>query len=368
MSKVLYLSNSIIPSQTANSVHVMKMCSAFRSEVHDVTLLCKTKNKRDLTNDIFSEYQTENEFEIKSYTIGDGFFSRFRSLVVSFLFFPFYILRNARNSDIIYSRNRHASFILCLLRIKHDYEMHGISKFGVQAFIDKKIYHSKYTKSIIVISKSLKLDLELEFGLIGDKIKIAHDGADEIEINSVKKIDLKGSIHAGYVGSLLEGKGVDMICHVAPYFPNVTFHIVGGSSEEINELKKKHGHQNLIFYGYVNQIKVKSFLKAFDFVMLPNKSSVITSNGEDIGKYTSPLKLFEYLAFNKVIIASRISSFLEVVSDDDVYFFQESNLNDFKKAIENVLLGEKKLNDGKGLIKTKYSWDMRVSYLLGKDV
>ena len=36
---LVYISNSIIPSRTANSIHVMKMCQAFADNGHDVVLL-----------------------------------------------------------------------------------------------------------------------------------------------------------------------------------------------------------------------------------------------------------------------------------------------------------------------------------------
>ena len=37
--KILYISKSIIPSRTANSIHVMKMCQAFADNGHEVVLL-----------------------------------------------------------------------------------------------------------------------------------------------------------------------------------------------------------------------------------------------------------------------------------------------------------------------------------------
>ena len=41
--KILYISKSTIPSRTANSVHVMKMCQAFSDIGHDVVLLAPIK-------------------------------------------------------------------------------------------------------------------------------------------------------------------------------------------------------------------------------------------------------------------------------------------------------------------------------------
>jgi glycosyltransferase involved in cell wall biosynthesis len=48
-SRILYVSKSIIPSRTANSIHVMKMCQAFADNGHEVVLLApnlKTKYEK----------------------------------------------------------------------------------------------------------------------------------------------------------------------------------------------------------------------------------------------------------------------------------------------------------------------------------
>ena len=37
--RIVYISNSTIPSKAANSVHVMKMCQAFADNGHEVVLL-----------------------------------------------------------------------------------------------------------------------------------------------------------------------------------------------------------------------------------------------------------------------------------------------------------------------------------------
>ena len=37
--RILYISKSVIPSRTANSIHVMKMCEAFADNGHEVILL-----------------------------------------------------------------------------------------------------------------------------------------------------------------------------------------------------------------------------------------------------------------------------------------------------------------------------------------
>lgn len=50
--KIAYLSNSITPSRTANSVHVMKRCQAFAKNGHHV-ILYDLHFKQDNIDDVF---------------------------------------------------------------------------------------------------------------------------------------------------------------------------------------------------------------------------------------------------------------------------------------------------------------------------
>lgn len=67
--KIVYITRSIIPSKTANSVNVIRMCSAFASLGHQVTLLAPITKKLEEkgVEDIFKFYGVENNFEIKNY-------------------------------------------------------------------------------------------------------------------------------------------------------------------------------------------------------------------------------------------------------------------------------------------------------------
>ena len=65
--KIVYISRSIIPSRTANSIHVMKMCQAFADNGHDVILLApnlKDQYEKEV-NDIYEFYGVKKNFFIK---------------------------------------------------------------------------------------------------------------------------------------------------------------------------------------------------------------------------------------------------------------------------------------------------------------
>ena len=47
--RILYISKSVIPSRTANSIHVMKMCQALADNGHEVILLAPNlKNQYEI--------------------------------------------------------------------------------------------------------------------------------------------------------------------------------------------------------------------------------------------------------------------------------------------------------------------------------
>ena len=65
--RITYISKSIIPSRTANSIHVMKMCQAFADNGHEIILLApdsKNEYEKDI-NDIYDNYGVRKNFKIK---------------------------------------------------------------------------------------------------------------------------------------------------------------------------------------------------------------------------------------------------------------------------------------------------------------
>ena len=65
--KILYISKSIIPSRTANSINVIKMCQAFADNGHEVILIApniKNKYEKGIEN-IYEFYGVRENFYIK---------------------------------------------------------------------------------------------------------------------------------------------------------------------------------------------------------------------------------------------------------------------------------------------------------------
>jgi glycosyltransferase involved in cell wall biosynthesis len=361
LRKIIFISNSIYPSQDANSVQVARMANAFSRNEFIVYLLAKSSYSDYDKNKFYKDFDVSakvNLFFVKTLK------STFISLFSSFIIFPFFAVLNKNKYTLIYSRNIYSTTVLCFLGINHFYECHGISSNFICSLLEKYIYKSSRLNFIFVISERLKIDLTNKFDLEISNLIVLPDGADLHARSDLKKVKLNGDyiFNIGYTGSLYKGKGVELIFKASIQLKNIGFHIIGGSDEQILQIQKKYKNKNLFFYGHLNHSVVKNFINSFDAVTIPNMSKIYTGDGENIGKYTSPLKLFEYLSLNKTIISSRTAPILEILDECDAIFFEPGNLSDFIKKI--LISKSYKFSKGRALIKKKFSWNIRIKTII----
>ena len=115
--RILYISKSIIPSRSANSIHVMKMCQAFSDNGHEVVLIAPDiKNKYEKgIEDIFEYYGVQKNFEIKKLWHPN---SKLGAIIYTFFIFVYLLLNNF---DLVYGRFLHGCYIASLLKKKSNF-------------------------------------------------------------------------------------------------------------------------------------------------------------------------------------------------------------------------------------------------------
>lgn len=367
--RIVYISNSIIPSKTANSVHVMKMCQAFADNGHEVILLAPNRHKEFIKNvdNLYEFYNVKNNFKII-------FLNYSYIRYIGIIYYTMNVFKKLKilNPDLVYGRDLYSCF---LSSFKYDtvYEIHAPMNNNIKRMIlDTMNQNSNYKKNI-VISKVLK-NIILKSQNINEKnIYVAHDGSDkvfdfDIKIDSIKN---NGKLNIGYVGSLYKGKGVEIIIEISSFLPNVIFHIVGGKEEDIIYWKKNIFAKNIIFYGFVNQKDLSKYINSFDICLLPNQKNVYIENkinkNSNIGEYTSPLKMFEYMAHKKPIIASNLDVLKEVLNNKNSILVKYDNNKEWINAINKLndknlrkILAKSAYND---FIKN-YTWLIRAKNII----
>lgn len=118
-----------------------------------------------------------------------------------------------------------------------------------------------------------------------------------------------------YAGHLYPWKGVDALIEALALVPEVDGRIVGGHPREgdlarLTALAAARGlGSRVLFTGLLPPQAVAGAIADADILVLPNTATEVSA------RYTSPLKLFEYLAAGRPIVASRLPALIEVLED-----------------------------------------------------
>jgi glycosyltransferase involved in cell wall biosynthesis len=235
----------------------------------------------------------------------------------------------------------------------------------LSALAAREAFVYRNCKGVIALTKHLADDIRNQYG-ITTPIHIAPDGFDaELSARSVTANSNSRPILL-YLGSLHPWKGVDMLVRVMRYVKGARLRIVGGVPERISQLRslaKSMGlDQQIEFLGPVDPIKRFDIIAEADICLLPSSNTSIGS------RFTSPLKLFEYMAMGKPIVTSNLPAIREVLTNSEnallVDFGDEEK---FASAI-NLLLSSPELQLRLGTnakaLSRRYTWKARVQNIL----
>ena len=366
--ELLYLSASVIPSASANSVHVMKMCDAFQRAGVRTTLLSRTGNMGS-TGAEKQFYGTTTDFTLKSYpTINVRGISFLTSLLYSRD-----LVATSNERTIYYGRDIPSLLLCTILGKKIVYESHGLPEKKVLKLMESALLKSRNILGVVYISQALKA---LYDESIKDSVRdlVLHDSAD-LPPNWEDKIPLDGDevFKAVYVGALFSGRGLDLIFSLAARLPDVGFHLFGGSKEDLDREKsiaKKKQLKNVYFYGYIYPRDTYKCRNSGDVLLMPYKKSVMTiNNASETSRYMSPLKLFEYMASKKPIISSDHDVLQEVLTDNkNALLCDPDNIDAWEGAIIKMKnsdsLCQRLAKQAFSDFETQYTWDKRAASIL----
>lgn len=336
--RLTYLANIRIPTERTHSYAIMKMCEEFAAQGIQVELLVPNKRKI-IGTDPFGYYGLKRNFSIKYLPAIDFLSKRGATgrlfFWIDHMIFSLAILLSGcgRDADIIYTRDYALAKLFAGRNII--LEIHDIPE-RKNAFLTAV----KKVKKIIVISDGLKEALIKE-GVSRANIVVAPDGVDlekfdimvsqdqarqKLSLPSDKKIIL-------YIGHLYGWKGADVLAEAAEFLKNHLVIFVGGVSAELSEFQNRHqGSANIKITPFQKRELMPFYLKAADVLVLPNKKGEAISE-----KYTSPLKMFEYMASGRPIVASDLPSIREILNAGNSVLVEPNNPEDLAQGIKKLI-------------------------------
>lgn len=374
--KIVYLSGASIPSHTANSIQTMKMCQAMVQAGHDVELIipryphAPSVVKED---DLWEYYGIRVRFPVRRLAwpriLGGDVFGGLAAL---------YAMR--AGADVVYGRHLPALAMTSMAGMPTICELHDIPRGTTGPFYFWMLTRRKGTYLLVVITEALRRDLASTYkgDFDEDDVLVAPDGVDLERFANVPDqeairrrmgLPLDRCI-VGYAGHFYPGKGIEVIIRLVERHPDIFFLLVGGEEDTLRALRRwveeKH-IANVFLAGFVPNTDVPLYLGACDILLLPNQPRVQASGGGNIGKYTSPLKLFEYLASGKAIISSDLPVLREVLDPSVAWLVQPDDIEAWGDALEELCRNAEKrraLGLSAKLHARQYGWLTRAKKIL----
>ncbi|MEU6114451.1 glycosyltransferase family 4 protein [Streptomyces sp. NPDC047117] len=313
--RIAYLHSGSIPSIYANGVHVMRMCDAFTDAGHEVVLYALPGATP--VEDVHGYYGTRNRFGVRtaaqSHLPGLGVWSRALRVRTD--------LRRQGPPDLLYGRDLRA-LLACSDLAPLVYETHLLWSSPVVRGLERLLLRSSNLRRVVFVSQALADDYRAAFSgidsLRGADLVTAHDGADPVpDTGPVAQLPGRaGALRIGYVGHLYPGRGIDVILGLAERLSEADFHIVGGTSTDQEHWQSRSRLPHVHFHGHLPPALLGSYYRAFDIVLAPYQRKAYCAGGVgEISRWVSPMKLFEYMAYGKAVIASDLPVLREVLTD-----------------------------------------------------
>jgi glycosyltransferase involved in cell wall biosynthesis len=381
---VLYFADTRFPIERANGLQTMATCHALAEHGRNVVLVVRP-DSRPAARDPFEFYGMAPLLRLTIFEIPGTGGPRRRRL--QFLKAAYKIQKSHRNA-VVYTRDLGlAALFLRLPRRRRPrvvYESHGIAPI-VSAELPSLLGHGREQPSAsklrrlerrerlvwrranayVAITGALADELTRRYGPRA-RVFVVPDAARGVDAVLADAGRRSTPPVAAYAGHLYPWKGVDVFVKALASAPAVRGLIVGGHPQEtdrgrIEQLAREAGvSDRLEITGLIGPTHVAACLSKATMLVLPNTASAISE------RFTSPLKLFEYLQIGRPIVASDLPALREILTPQTTVFVPPGDAPALAAALERLAANPAEcasLGDAARALAPDYTWARRAERL-----
>ena len=357
--KFLYLTNSRLPGEKAHAIQIMKTCAALTEHVDVRIIHARRSNRpwlRSIT-DLQAFYDLPRDVPLQAIPSLDIFhlvprLPLWRSgayrivFVIQMLTYHLALipLLLRTKADIYYTRDSLTAALLVLIREgskeKVFYEAHSFPSSWIGRALQRWL--APRLDGLIVLTELLA-QRYVDSAIPRRRVAVIADAVDVEAFGGCSKVEARRELGIGqtdylvmYVGQMYKWKGVETLVAAAAFLPDDAWMwLVGGTPEElprIEKLVREPGNERVRLVGYVPPVHIPTYLAAADVLALPNSAKTSVSRF-----YTSPLKLFEYMAAERPIIASDLPALREIITHEETAILvPPDDASAFAAAVERL--------------------------------
>ncbi len=369
--KIIAIAGSRIPSDTANSIQVMKASQALVQLGHDLTLLVPGPQPANLpTLNLQQIYGLQTGFPIEWLSQTNR-----REFTLSAV-----LHARALRPDLLYVWLPQSAVFGLLVRIPTIFEIHIQPSGFFGPFWHRAFGRLPGRKRLVCITEALHRTLEEDFRMKmrAQDVVIAPNGVELERFASLpdpetarRLIGLPAAPTVLCAGHLYTGRGADLFLQLAESIPGAGFVWVGGRQADVAEWSEKasaRGLSNVTFTGFVSNTDLPRYLAAADILLMPYERSILGSSGSaDSASVASPMKMFEYMAAGRAILTSDLPVIREVLDESSAAFAPPEDVPAWAAALKALLSDPARRNALAANARReveKYTWLARAEKIL----
>lgn len=369
--KIACIASSMVPAMTANSIQVMKVCQALR-QVNETVHLWVPGERSVGWERLADFYGLNTPFEVE-WIPTSRLWKRYDLAWKS--------MGSARRwgADLMYTWMLQSAVLALWRGLPVILELHDRPSGRVGPRLFREFIRHPGRKRLLVITEALLERLKLDYNWSPPQgvVQIAPNGteleryADLPEPEEARRqLGLPQMLTVVYSGSFYAGRGLDLLLQLARDFPSVMFLWIGGRPQDIAVWTKRladMGLDNVLLTGFVENSRLPLFQAAGDVLLMPYERAIAGSSGGNSAEICSPMKMFDYLACGRPILASDLPVLHEVLSEQNAVFCPPQDTTAWIKALGLLLTDEnrrRRLGERAKAEAARYTWRGRAERAL----
>jgi glycosyltransferase involved in cell wall biosynthesis len=404
LMRVLYLGSTDLPQPKARAIQIVHTCHALARAGADVTLVAGRRGRRG-PRSALRDYGLAPHPRLRLIRVPIAripptappkvlaWFTRVWQM--SYLAGLMAILPGelaARRPDVIFARDLRTARLAVgparAVGARLVFEVHGLPSFEVAQRAGRanlptsevgrlrSLEQDVFDRAdlIVTITECARQILIDDYRVLPARVRTVADGT---TLRPVEIVPTRAALPADapaiyYVGQLYPWKGAGLVVEVAARVPEARFVIVGGmpngerGDPDVDALQRRA--QAL---GISDRVDLRGYLPYRQVAeeLAQARAALLPLPDEPVARYfTSPLKLFDYMAAGVPIVSSNLPALCEVLRHEDNALLAEAgNADAFAAAIRRLLADPPlatRLGHQARVDVARYSWDARAAALL----